>query len=73
MKIRRITLRLPAHLRHTAEHDARAVAEAMARELAGRENPPATLQIDLRGQHQTGAALAAQAAMGARKGGGHGG
>lgn len=71
MKIRRITLALPARMKNTAHHDARAIAEAVARALHdnGGQSGPITLQ----GHGHSSAVLATRAAAAVPKGGKHGG
>lgn len=71
MLIRRLTLTLPARLRATAHHDARAIAEALALELS-RGAPQGSLALALPGNGLTGPILAAALAAQAPKGGRHG-
>lgn len=73
MIIRRITLRLPAHLRQTAEHDARAIAESLALSLAERGGAQGKMRLELPSQGRSGPVLAAALAGRVTKGGGHGG
>ncbi len=58
MKIRRITIRLPARMRATAVSDGRAIACEVARTLAGRDDVPAQIGTRLAGGGQSGAVLA---------------
>lgn len=73
MIIRRITLRLPAHLRHTAEHDARAIAESLALSLAERGVAQGKISLELPAQGRSGPVLAAAVAARVPRGGSHGG
>lgn len=66
MIIRRITLRLPAHMKATAAHDARALAEAIALSAKGNQS------VTLPSLGQTAAPIAARLTQ-ALKGGRHGG
>ncbi len=70
MRIRRLTLALPARLKDTAHHDARLIAEALARELHSRDTVPDRVQIA--GHGQTGAVLAQRVALALPKGGRNG-
>ncbi|WP_238366287.1 hypothetical protein [Mesobacterium pallidum] len=74
MKIRRLTLTLPAHMRGTAEHDARAIAEALGRALTekGAAQSSNLGPITLQAHGQMGPVLATRVAQ-AAKGGRHGG
>lgn len=56
MRIRRMTIRLPARLRGTAEQDARRIAQAVAEQLQG--DQPKRLSIDVSAQGASGHALA---------------
>ena len=56
MIIRRITLTLPATMRHSAEHDARAIAEALAHALSARGGP-AKISLELPYQGRSGPVL----------------
>lgn len=71
MKIRRLTLTLPARMKHTAQYDARAIAEAVGRAL--HDNPGQAGPITLQGHGQTGTVLATRAASALPTGGKHGG
>lgn len=69
MRLRKLSLTLPSHLAGTAHHDARAIGEALARELAKGAAPSS--QITVTGQ--TGAQIAQNvAAQMPRKGGSYG-
>ncbi|WP_147127628.1 hypothetical protein [Shimia ponticola] len=69
MRIKRLKLTLPAHLANTAGHDARAIGEAIAQEIAKGGTPPT--QITAKGQ--TGAQIAQSVTMQMpRKGGTYG-
>ncbi len=70
MRLRRLTLTLPARMKDTAHHDARRIAEALARELHGRDAAPG--RVTIAGHGQTGAALAQRVALALPKGGRHG-
>lgn len=70
MKIRRLTLTLPARMKHTAQHDARAIAEAVGAAL--HDNGGQTGPVTLHGQGQTGTVLAQRAAAALPPGGKHG-
>lgn len=74
MRLRRLIITLPPRLRGTAEHDARAIAEAVGRALAER-GADAPLSAEIQGAKRGGAALAheAGAAFKVRSGGGYGG
>lgn len=75
MRIRRLQITLPARLRDTAHHDARAIAEAAAQALW--ENGGQAGTVTLAGQGQRGALLAQRVGLalprGTRGGTGHGG
>lgn len=58
MIIRRITLKLPATMRHSAEHDARAIAEAVARALSA-SGAPARISLAMPQQGRSGPVLGA--------------
>lgn len=74
MLIRRLSITLPARMRAGAEHDARALAEAIAGELAARgQTPHERLSVSLPDTGLTGAALARTLAATLPKGGRHGG
>lgn len=70
MRIRRLTLTLPPHLRDTAHHDARRIAEALAQQAHANGGCPETIRIS--GQGQTGAVLAQRVALAMPKGGRNG-
>lgn len=70
MRIRRLTLTLPAHLKDTAPHDARRIAEALAHEAYAQGACPASIAIAGRGE--SGAVLAQRVASRVPKGGRHG-
>lgn len=61
MRIRRVTLTLPAHMKDTAAHDARRIAEALAHEAYRQGACPPSIAID--GHGQTGAVLAQRVAL----------
>ncbi|MEP3846887.1 MAG: hypothetical protein ABJM43_16240 [Paracoccaceae bacterium] len=61
INVRRISLRLPASMKNTAEHDARKIAEAMGYRLSENGGQAVSVQID--GHGQSGAQLATRAAM----------
>ncbi|WP_298357558.1 hypothetical protein [uncultured Litoreibacter sp.] len=69
MRLKRLTLTLPAHMRHTAHHDARALGEAVAKALAKgqRADGPIIVQSGPRGS------VLANQVTGRMKGGRHGG
>lgn len=69
MNIRRITLTLPSSHRATAEHDGRAIADALARGLItnGAHGANVTLEVDSGGR--SGIALAGHLAHSLAKGG----
>jgi hypothetical protein len=71
MKIRRLTLTLPARMKDTAHHDARAIAEAVAQGL--HKNGGQTVPITLQGHGQTASVLATRAAAKLPTGGKNGG
>ncbi len=71
MKIRRLTLRLPARMKATAHHDARVIAEAVGKALY--ENGGQASPVQLNGHGQAGSVLATRAAASLAKGGKHGG
>lgn len=73
MLIRRITLRLPAHLRHTAGPEARLLAEALATHLHATGATAPQVAVSLPAQGQSGPVLAARLAAALPKGGRHGG
>ena len=56
MRIRRMTIRLPARLRGLAEHEARRIAQAVAERLGG--DVPQRMSVDVKGQGTSGYALA---------------
>ena len=61
MRIRRMTLILPAHLKDTAQHDARRIAEALAFEAYRQGTCPPSITVA--GHGQTGAVLAQRVAQ----------
>jgi hypothetical protein len=74
MQIKRLSLTLPPGMKHTAQHDARAIAEAVARALY--DNGGQVSEVNISGHGQNGLALAQRvgAALPRPKGGnGHGG
>jgi predicted esterase len=71
MKIRHLTLTLPARMKNTAHHDARTIAEAVGRAL--HDNGGQTGPITLQGYGQGASILATRAASALPKGGQHGG
>ena len=74
MHIRRLTITLPARMKHTAHHDARAIAEAVAQALHA--NGGEVRDITVPGRGQSGLTLATRvgAALPKPRGGqGHGG
>ncbi|MCP5086614.1 MAG: hypothetical protein GY952_07430 [Rhodobacteraceae bacterium] len=73
MRIRRLRIILPPHLKDTAHHDARAIAEAVGQALAGRKGDPGPVTVNLQGQGQAGAVLASQVGAQLAKGGRNGG
>ncbi|MCB1800550.1 MAG: hypothetical protein KDI82_02570 [Gammaproteobacteria bacterium] len=56
MRIRRMTLRLPARLRGTAEQDARRIAQAVAEQLHG--DQPGQLRVEVKTAGASGHGLA---------------
>ena len=56
MRIRRLTVRLPARLRGTAEHEARRIAQAVAERLDGEQ--PKQLRVDVSAPGASGHGLA---------------
>lgn len=73
MLIRRITLRLPAHLRHTAGQDARLLAETLATHLHATGATAPQVSVTMPAQGQPAPVLAARLASALPKGGRHGG
>ncbi|MGX9357431.1 hypothetical protein ACS3SW_20310 [Roseobacteraceae bacterium S113] len=69
MKITRLSLTLPAHLAGTAHHDARQIAEAMAREIARGATPPAQITAQGRTGAQIAQSITAQMPRSPSKGG----
>ena len=59
MRIRRLTIRMPARLRRSAEHDARAIAQALAEQLGN--DTPKRVVVDVDGRGATGQQLAGMA------------
>lgn len=70
MKLKRLSVKLPASMATTSSHDARAIAEAVGQALAQGKLPQGTITVDSHGQR--GAVLANQVSAGL-KGGKHGG
>lgn len=70
VRIRRVRLVLPARMKATAVHDARAIAEAAAEALARGGAGPARVEVPGRGL--TSSVLAGQVGMAIRGGGRHG-
>lgn len=62
MRIRRITVTLPARLAPVAEHEARRIAQAAAEQLSGAA--PKTLRVELDGRGASGHGLAAMVGHG---------
>jgi len=58
MRIKRMTVILPARLRHAAEHEARRIADEAAQQLVQHQGS-ANLRIELPGQGLSGHALSA--------------
>jgi hypothetical protein len=69
MKLKRLTVKLPASMAATASHDARAIAEAVGQALAKGAQPSGPVSISSHGQR--GSVLASQVTSGL-KGGSHG-
>ncbi|MEP3346263.1 MAG: hypothetical protein ABJN34_00170 [Litoreibacter sp.] len=69
MKLKRLTLKLPASMANTAPHDARAIAQAVGEALAKGASPDGPVHINSHGQN--GSVLASQVGAGL-KGGRHG-
>lgn len=69
MKLKRLTVKLPASMASTASHDARAIAQAVGEALARGAQPNGPITIQSHGQR--GAVLASQVTTGL-KGGRHG-
>jgi hypothetical protein len=70
MKIRRLTLTLPARMKATAHHDARTIAEAVANAL--HDNGGQTGPVTLPGHGHSSTVLASRAAAALPTGGKHG-
>ncbi len=71
MRIKRLTLTLPARMKDTAHHDARAIADAVARQV--HKNGGQVAAVSLRGHGHTGSVLAQRVGAALPKGtGGHG-
>lgn len=70
MKIKRLTVRLPAHMKGIAAQEARQIAEAVGREVAAGKTPQTATHVPSHGHR--GAVLGAQVRA-ALKGGRHGG
>lgn len=71
MIIRRISLKLPASMRGTAEHDARAIAEALATGLTQR-GAASKISLAMPAQGRSGPVLGAALAGQIRHGDSHG-
>ena len=72
VRIRRIRLVLPARMKATAVHDARAIAEAAGEALAGAAPGEGPGRIEVPGRGLTGAVLAGQVGLALKGGGRHG-
>jgi len=72
MRIKRLTLRLPARLRHSAHLDARRIAQAIAEQI-NTESDVSQLTIEVSGDGQQSSELAYQAGQQAaqKTGGNH--
>jgi hypothetical protein len=70
VRIRRIRLVLPARMRATAAHDARAIAEAAGEALTKGRAAPGRIEVPGRGL--TGVVLAGQVGLAVKAGGRHG-
>ncbi len=70
VRIRRIRLVLPARMKASAVHDARAIAEAAGEALSQGGAGPARVEVPGRGL--TGAVLAGQVGLALKGGGRHG-
>ena len=67
MRIRRMTVVMPARLRHAAAHEARRIAQAAAEQLS--HGAPSRMQVEIEGRGRSGHGLAASVARGvARQG-----
>ncbi|MCP5073790.1 MAG: hypothetical protein GY947_10915 [Rhodobacteraceae bacterium] len=73
MRIKRLRITLPAHLKDTAHHDARAIAEAVGQALSGHSQDTGPATVNLQGHGQSGAVLASQVGSQLSKGGRNGG
>jgi hypothetical protein len=71
VRIRRIRLVLPARMKGTAVHDARVIAEAAGKALAGAPGE-APGRVEVPGRGLTGAVLAGQVGLAVGAGGRHG-
>lgn len=60
MRLRRLTLKLPASMKDTAHHDARAIAQSIALQL--HKNGGAASDVTLQGHGQSAALLAQRVA-----------
>ena len=72
MIIHRISLSLPATMRGTAEHDARAIAEALTRALHTSTDAPPHISLAMPQAGRSGVVLGAALAGQLTKGGSHG-
>lgn len=61
MRVKRLQITLPAHLRHTATHDARAIAEAVGRAI--HQNGGHAESVEIQGHNLTGPVLAQEVGM----------
>lgn len=71
MRIRRLRVSLPAHMKDTAHHDARQIAQAIA--LAVHANGGQGANIELNAHGQSSAVLAQRVSAALPKGDRHGG
>lgn len=70
MRVRRLTLVLPARMKHTAHHDARAIAEALGRAL--HDNGGQSGPVRLPGHGHNATVLATRVAAALPRGGRNG-
>ena len=70
MNIRRLTVTLPAHMKDSAQHDVRQIAQALAQALYA--NGGQASNVTLEGHGQNAALLAQRVAAAISKGGQHG-
>jgi len=70
MRLRRLTLKLPASMKNTAHHDARAIAQALANQL--HKNGGQVSNVTLNRHGQSAATLAHRVASALPKGGSNG-